>query len=290
MSWKISFVCEPDHADEFSAVLEDRVAAVAWFETSASSQWAIEATTPEQPVEAEIKALLLPLCTAFKIPLPVLKIEEVPETDWLEATQRNFPPQKTGRYYIHGSHTPPLPLKAGFICLEINAATAFGSGEHETTATCLLVLDQLARQGQKFDKALDMGCGSGILAIAIAKTWNIYVTAADNDPESVRVTTQNALSNACGNLLQAYASDGFDNKQVQDQGSYDLIIANILANPLIEMAGALSANLAEKGMVVLSGLLTHQAEGVLKAYGAYGLTLLSRKELNGWEALLLGKP
>jgi ribosomal protein L11 methyltransferase len=175
------------------------------------------------------------------------------------------------------------------ISLEINAATAFGSGEHETTTGCLLTLDDLATEGRQFQKPLDMGCGSGILAIAIAKTWNIPVVAADNDPESIRVTQYNATLNQCANQIKSYVSEGFESKEIQDDGPYDLIVANILAGPLLEMASDLSRNLAPKGMVILSGLLSRHQGSIIETYKANGVKLHSLRTLNDWVALLLEK-
>jgi ribosomal protein L11 methyltransferase len=224
----------------------------------------------------------------MNLDLPTLTIETMPETDWLEATWRSFPPQQIGRYYVYGSHSTPQPPEDS-VPLEINAATAFGSGEHETTTGCLLTLDDLASEGRQFQKPLDMGCGSGILAIAIAKTWGVPVVAADNDPESVRVTHYNASLNQCPHQIKAFVSEGFESKEIQAQGLYDLIVANILAGPLLEMAEDLSKNLAPRGMVVLSGLLSRHQVGIIDAYKAHDMRLHSLRTLNDWVALLLEK-
>jgi ribosomal protein L11 methyltransferase len=286
--WKIFFTCEAALAQEFSTLLEDHVAAVSWSETTIPDQWVIEATTITEPDPLFFNNLLKPFCRKLKIPLPVMNSEKLPETDWLKQVEQNFPARQVGRYHIHGSHILP---SAGVndILIEINAATAFGSGEHETTTACLLTLDDLAAQGKLFNKMLDMGCGSGILAIAMAKTWQKKVIAADNDPESVRVTDYNAKLNKCKDLVHASMGDGFNNREVQDHGLYDLVVANILANPLIEMASALSHSLVNGGITILSGLLTSQREGVIQAYQQVGMTLLSSQSLNNWEALLLQK-
>jgi ribosomal protein L11 methyltransferase len=181
--------------------------------------------------------------------------------------------------------TPP----AGSVTIEINAATAFGSGEHETTTGCLLTLDTLAKQGRLFRKPLDMGCGSGILAIAIAKTWGIPVAAVDNDPESVRVTANNAILNQCAGLITAYCSEGFSSPDIHTAAPFDLIVANILAAPLMAMAESLSNCLAPHGLVILSGLLTRHRQDILHAYAAQGIRLVSDRTINDWEALLLTK-
>lgn len=288
MFWRVFFHCNPTLASDLGGALEDHVSAVSWFETKDSNFWVVEAITTTEPDRDEFTHILGTACTKLNIAPPSLIIEELPETDWLEATWRNFPPRQIGRYYVYGSHTDPKPPE-GSVTLEINAATAFGSGEHETTTTCLLTLDDLAREGHLFQKPIDMGCGSGILGIAIAKTWNIPVVAADNDPESVRVATNNAALNHCDALFNTYLSEGFDSLDVQTRGPYDLVVANILAAPLIEMAPSLSRALAPKGFVILSGLLSRHRDDVIKAYETEGLHLVSYRTLNDWEALLLKK-
>ena len=288
MFWKILFHCDPHYAEKLGAVLEDHVLSVSWFETKDPLVWAVEALTKEKPDEEKFTRILKPACDEANIDTPFLIFSELPETDWLEATWRNFPPRQMGRYYVYGSHTSPTP-PADSIAIEINAATAFGSGEHETTTGCLLTLDDLARQGRIFHKPLDMGCGSGILAIAIAKTWNLPVVAADNDPESVRVATNNAILNHCDDLVTAYCSEGFDSSDIRAAAPFDLIVANILATPLMEMAESLSKSLAPHGLVILSGLLTRHRDNIIAAYKTYGVHLMSHRTLNDWEALLLKK-
>lgn len=289
MFWKTTFLCHPGHAEDLGTAFEDYGCSVSWFESSEDSNvWVIEILTTEEPSQDRFASLLQEICSNLQISTPTFFTEFLPETDWLEATWRNFPPHQIGRYYIYGSHTTPTPPE-GSLTLEINAATAFGSGEHETTTACLLTLDTLASQGIVFKNPLDMGCGSGILAMAIAKTWNVQVIAADNDPESVRVAQNNSSLNHCGSLIQTFLSDGFANPDVIARKPYDLIVANILAGPLVDMAHALSQSLSPQGYVILSGLLTRDKEIVTQAYEEEGLTLLSHRTLNNWEALLLQK-
>jgi len=286
--WKLFFYCTPTYATDLGSAWEGHALAVSWFETKDPAVWMVEALVTEGPNHEEFDRLLSSACAALNIPKPPLMVEELPETDWLEATWRSFPPQQVGRYYIYGSHTVTEPPE-GTIPLQVNAATAFGSGEHETTTGCLLALDDLAASGRLFHHPLDMGCGSGILAIAIAKTWGVSVMAVDNDPEAVRVATHNATLNGCALLLKACVNDGFGNSEIDAEGTYDLIVANILAAPLIDMAKPLSQALAPGGLVILSGLLTRHRENVQAAYEAEGVSLLSHRILNDWETLLLEK-
>jgi ribosomal protein L11 methyltransferase len=288
MFWKVSFHCDATQVGDFGNLLEDHVTAVSWFETKDPNLWMVEAILSLEPNPQDFITLLSPVCENFNIPVPCVTVGKIPETDWLEATWRSFPPQQIGRYYVYGSHTLPTPPQDSVI-LEINAATAFGSGEHETTTGCLLTLNDLADEGRKFDKPLDMGCGSGILAIAMAKTWTIQVISADNDPESVRMTMHNAILNGCAPLIASYVSESFNNQKIHANGPYDLIVANILATPLIEMAKDLSQSLAYKGTAILSGLLSRHRGEIVKAYQQYNMRLVSHRTLNDWEVLLLEK-
>jgi ribosomal protein L11 methyltransferase len=202
---------------------------------------------------------------------------------------RYFPPQILGGFYIYGSHSKNA---AGpeLIPLNIDAATAFGSGEHETTKGCLLLLEGLKNTaGFAPRRGLDMGCGSGILAIAMKKLWpDMAVLAVDIDPESVRVTARHAVMNQTP--LKTEAGDGYDAPSVTADGPHDLIAANILAGPLVEMAPALARHLAPGGYAILSGLLARQRQDVNAAHAALGLSPRAELVLGDWAALLFQKP
>lgn len=224
--------------------------------------------------------------TFFEFPVPTITIEAVDNTDWLSVCYAQLEPRQLGRYYVYGSHNP-APVDSALIPLKIDAATAFGSGDHPTTSGCLLALDDLAKTNQ-FKNMLDMGCGSGILAIAMAKTWSDgRVLAVDNDPESVRVTEQNSILNGCDDNLTALVSEGFADPKVNQTGSFEVITANILAKPLCMMAANIKASLTPKGYVILSGLLDRQKEMVLEAYEAEGLNLKKIYPIDGWATLVL---
>lgn len=269
----------PEAEDDEAAPLED-----------ADEFCEIEGTSRIPLEEATIFLQLATLAASLHLPLPVLETEEREDKDWLQAVYQDFPPLTIGRYFIYGSHYEG-EKPANLLPLEVNAATAFGSGEHPSTWGCLLALDDLFKE-RHFKKPLDMGCGSGILALAIAKTLASLqkegvVMAADNDPESVRVTAENASLNRCEERLQVFLSVGFTNSALQEKGPYDLIVANILATPLCEMAPSLAKALAPTGVVVLSGLLLTQKERVLSAYEAEGLRFWFEKALEPWTTLVL---
>jgi ribosomal protein L11 methyltransferase len=216
----------------------------------------------------------------------------VPARAWLTENVASFAPFFAGRYFIHGNHVPG-PFPAGAWRLTINAATAFGSGEHASTFGCLLSLDGLARRAAVRRKvwtfgALDVGCGTGILALAMARCWPMArcVIAADIDPESVRVARFNSAVNGL-RQVRAVLSDGPANRVIGWHRRYAVITANILARPLRAMSKDLSRRLAPGGRLVLAGLLRRQESLVLTAYRAQGLRLEQRILRPPWSILVL---
>lgn len=215
-------------------------------------------------------------------------VEETPERDWLAYSYQQFPAFDVGPFFIYGSHYEGEidPLKFG---LQIDAATAFGSGEHGTTAGCLEAMVWLESQGLCPWHVLDMGTGSGILAIAAWKMWKTPVLAVDNDAEAIRVTEHHRILNGVPdgkmNILTA-VGDGFAAGIVQQRKPYELVIANILAGPLKEMASDLVSVLDDAGRVILSGILDEQAESVIATYTAQGLKPIKEFHIDGWTTLI----
>lgn len=223
------------------------------------------------------------------IPEKALFIDPVADTNWLEHSYQQFPPFRIADFFIYGSHfkdkTPPktLPLK-------IDAATAFGSGEHGTTRGCLEMLAKMKADGLKPKNILDMGTGSGILAIGAYRLWKKPVLAVDNDPESVRVSQRHRSLNKipAGTAgMTCACGDGYKTSKVKKLKPFDLVIANILAGPLIEMAPELKTVLAPKGYVILSGLLKSQEKAILDAHKKLGIRKIARIVHDDWCALLL---
>lgn len=209
--------------------------------------------------------------------------------DWLAESYHALPPFTVGSFFIYGSHYDG-PKPDGQIPLLIEAATAFGSGEHGTTSRCMLAIEHVKASGFNPRSILDMGCGSGILAACAAKLWpDLQVYAADNDPECVVVTKRHMDSNGISNVY-TYQSEGYDtDSYVWRNAPYDFIIANILAGPLIEMAEEQSKALASGGYLILSGTLKEQAERVIAAYTPHGLTLAAEFPGDEWMTLLMRK-
>ena len=252
--------------------------------------WHLDWYCPAKPDEREIKSRLAILReTMNDIEIEDWSITDIPDENWLEYSYKQFEPFSVGRFFIYGSHYEDK-VPDGQIGLQIDAATAFGSGEHGTTSGCLQALEELHKDG--FDPAyvLDMGTGSGILAIAACKLWGMPCLAPDIDEEAVHVTQRHVLLNKIPeHLVEAIQSEGFAAPDIAAKAPYPLIIANILAGPLKDMAQDLSDALASDGRALLSGILDHQAESVITRYTACGLKLEKTYPVDEWISLLMRK-
>ncbi|VIO77821.1 Ribosomal protein L11 methyltransferase [Bradyrhizobium ivorense] len=214
-----------------------------------------------------------------------LVFDTVEAKDWVKASLDDLVPVAAGRFVVHGQHDREKvpPNKLG---IEIEAALAFGTGHHGTTRGCLLLLDHVLKAYQP-RRVLDLGTGTGVLAIAAGKALHGRVLASDIDPPSVKVAAENAHLNGAGHLVDVIRATGFAAPRFAEDGPFDLVLANILANPLRQLAGPMTRHLASSGQVILSGLLTHQAPAVIAAYRARGLVPLRHLRIEGWSSLLL---
>ena len=217
------------------------------------------------------------------------RIEALPESDWVTMSQSGLQPIRAGRFFVH---TPTHAPDAGALNFEIDAGLAFGTGQHATTAGCLEALDGLEREGQRFANVADIGTGTGLLAFAALRLWpEARAIATDIDPISIDVTRDNAAINGipmghgAGELLLAVA-DGMDHPLLAARAPFDLLIANILAGPLIELAPAFVRSLTPGGTIVLAGLLDTQADAVARAYTSLGLNEVHRGP-GEWPVLVL---
>ncbi len=215
-----------------------------------------------------------------------ITIEAVPDENWVAVSQAGLPPVVAGRFLVHGSHDRAIGrLKRDAI--EIDAGEAFGTAHHATTLGCLTAIDRLTR-ARAFTRVLDLGCGSGVLAIAAARVLpKAAIIASDFDPEAVRVAGENVRKNALAGRIALVAALGLDHPALRRRAPYDLVIANILAEPLIALAQRLAGVIPPRGVVVLSGILQSQAAAVLAAYGAAGFARQRVDWLNGWVTLTL---
>ena len=211
--------------------------------------------------------------------------DTVEAKDWVKASLEDLVPVPAGRFVVHGQHDRKriAPNKLG---IEIEAALAFGTGHHGTTRGCLLLLDHVLKTWRP-RRVLDLGTGTGVLAIAAAKALHERILASDIDPLSVTVARENARLNETGHLVQMIHATGFAAPQFAQRGPFDLVLANILANPLRQLATPMARHLAPSALVILSGLLTHQAPAVIAAYRARGLVPLRHLRIEGWSSLLL---
>ncbi len=219
----------------------------------------------------------------------IYSLDKLPDIDWVAESQRSLPPITAGRFRIRGSHVVE-PAPPGAFDLLIDANAAFGTGRHETTRGCLLALQDIAKRRpvtKPVTRILDMGCGSGVLAMAAAKLWPCRVLGVDNDAPSLEVAAANLRANAVADSVYLLLSDGFRDAAVRQAGPYDLILANILAEPLCRMAQDLSRHLAPGGLAVLSGLLIGQERPIISRYRAAGLVLERRYHLGDWSTLVL---
>ncbi|HUA78226.1 MAG TPA: 50S ribosomal protein L11 methyltransferase [Acetobacteraceae bacterium] len=235
-------------------------------------------------------ALALALAAAASGVAVLPEHRPIPEGGWLARVRASFPEQRVGaRFAIRGSHLSGR-APAGRIALILDAGMAFGSGEHGSTRGCLLALERLARPRPRPRRILDLGTGSGVLALAAARLWHRPVLAADNDPHAVRAARRNAVANGLGTRVRVIRADGWRSRAIGGSAPYDLVLANILARPLVAMAASLARNLAPGGRAVLAGLLARQAALVLTAHRRVGLVLEGRVAIDGWITLILRRP
>lgn len=248
--------------------------------------WRIEVLCADEP---DIEALAEPIRSLADAGITIKpRVERVPSQDWLLTSQSSFQPIRAGRFFVHPSHAPPLP-GTGALNLMINAGPAFGTGTHESTFGCLIALDDLAKRKRVLNP-LDLGSGSGILSMAIARTWNCRVLGVDVDPRAIEFARTTAAMNQLHRQVTFFVSNGCRNYQVLKHRPYDLIVANILADPLIWMASDIKRHLAPGGRVILSGILRHQEQRVLGPYRLHRLFLEKRVRIRGWSTLVLRSP
>jgi len=290
--WRLTATAaDEDAANALAATFASAARAVSAFETLPGGSWRVEAYADRAPDRAALAASGALAALAFGVRVAGLlddvAVERLAPRDWVRENQQSFPPIRVGRFFIHGSHHGKKS-PAGAAALRIDAATAFGTGEHATTRGCLLALDALAKR-RRFRHVLDMGTGTGILAMAAARRWACPVLACDIDAGSVEVARENVRGNGLASRIRLLCSDGYRHPAIARAAPFDLVTANILARPLAAMAKHLAGSLARDGVAVLSGLLARQALLVLAAHRAQGLALRRRIAVDGWATLVLGR-
>ena len=276
--WKASVaLTKLDAADTAAALeLEGSAQAVLIVEEPFADGAVVEALYTEAPDAAWLSRI-----TGREI-----AVAPLPDQDWIRLSQQGLPPVRAGRFFVYGAHDAGT-VPHGVIPMKIEAGLAFGTGHHETTALCLSVLSDLARE-RAFRNVLDLGTGTGLLAIGAVKLWRRPVLASDIDPVAVDVTRDNARANGVGHLVRAVTADGLTSPVLSRGAPYDLLIANILAGPLTQLAPSIIKALAPGAMLVLSGLLRNQEALVTSFYR--DLRFIGRRRAGPWSALVLEKP
>ena len=217
-------------------------------------------------------------------PVTVL-VEKLADADWLAMSLSGLPPVEAGRFFVYGAHDQGK-VPEGRVTLKIDAGAAFGTGHHGTTVGCLEAFDNLLKT-ETFEKVLDVGCGTGVLAIAAAKTGTPIAVGTDIDEPSARIANENAEINEA--KCDFYFADGLSDPRIAQHQPYDLVFANILAAPLVHLAPEIAAALKSGGVAILSGLLRTQEERVLEAYLPLGFVVEQTIHHDAWSALQLRK-
>jgi ribosomal protein L11 methyltransferase len=266
--------------DLLGEVFDPAETAVAAFETEDGHSWLLEAYFASEPDQAAIRDLARPIVGET---VDAAVFETLAQKDWVKSSLEGLRPVRAGRFLVHGAHDRH-ERRVNDLAIEIEAALAFGTGHHGTTKGVLLALArQLARRRPRH--VLDVGTGTGILAFAAAKALKRPVTAGDIDRVAVDVAKANARLNGIGDLVRFYAAPGVRHGLAGRTRHFDLVLANILARPLVRLAPALARVLAADGVLIVSGLLARDVRQVAAAYAAQGLALLRRSELEGWATL-----
>lgn len=245
-----------------------------------SERWEVGAYFTEAPDEIALAVL------AAAYGAQPFAVSELPEVDWVAHVRRELTPVRAGRFYVHGSHDAD-DIPEGVESLWIEAAMAFGTGHHNTTKGCLEALDRLATDGFKATRIADIGCGTAVLAMGAARLWPVTVLASDIDPIAVDTAAANVIANGLDGRVECLESAGFDHPMLERAAPYDLVLANILKQPLIDLAPDMARHVARNGKIVMSGILTTQADEVTDAYRTVGFAPDRRDDMGDWTTLVM---
>ena len=247
-----------------------------------SGLWEVGAYFSEKPDDISL-ALLAAVFQAEEF-----KISELPQIDWVSKVQRSLKPVVAGRFFVYGSHdSDKVPPDCEPLLIE--ASMAFGTGHHGTTKGCLLALEQLIKVGFKAKNVIDVGCGTAVLAMAAARIFSANVIASDIDSVAHSVAKMNIIANGLDQNIQCFEASGFAHEQIKTKNPFDLIFANILLAPLLAIATDISKYSLSGGYVVLSGILSEQAELVVNKYTGVGFSLSNQIEIGEWVTIIFRK-
>ncbi|MDP6951654.1 MAG: 50S ribosomal protein L11 methyltransferase [Alphaproteobacteria bacterium] len=284
MLWQITLSVPRDTVDAFEAALVP-FAVSQTLRPGADGEMLLEAICSGPPEPDALDRSLSIAAAAGGIEAPLPHVAPLPQQDWVALGLAGLEPVHAGRFMVRGTHHPPKP---GTLDLMVEAGQAFGTGHHASTAGCLEMLAALAK-GRRFRRPLDMGCGSGVLTMAMARLWHCPVLGVDIDPLAAATARENARLNRLSPHLRFVAGNGYGAPAVGAGAPFDIVAANILARPLAKMAPALSRALAPGGLAILAGLLNSQETYVLAAHRAAGLLPRRRWRRDGWSVLVLQK-
>ncbi|NNC72686.1 MAG: 50S ribosomal protein L11 methyltransferase [Sphingomonadaceae bacterium] len=298
MSWKLSLPCTRTEAE----ALKDDIAPLALLEpppalmtseidAAAPDIWRLDAYFESRPDRRTVAAIKRLLPSAAKARA---KLEELDDEDWVTLSQQGLEPIREGRFFVHTPmHRDEVP--EGAIAFEIDASRAFGTGQHETTAGCLAMLDREKSRGRRFSSIADIGTGTGLLAFAGIALWpHAKAIASDIDPVAIEIAEENVAINGISlgtgpGRLELVTAAGLAHRRLKSRAPYDLVIANILAGPLISLAPAIAHATQPGGTVILAGLMEHQAGAVIAAYRRQRCRLAERLDRGEWTILNLRK-
>ena len=286
------YVARVPIAESEADTVTDAILGAIWPETSAAAaleienKWRLEAYYTEAPDKADI-ARIVSRALGRDIPADSVSIEQIADQDWVRSSLESLPPVTAGRFIVHAHHDRDR-VRSNQIGIEIEAGLAFGTGHHGTTKGCLVAINDVLKRFKPHN-ALDIGTGTGVLAIALARATHIPVLATDIDKDAVEVSQENVRANAAQAEVRVVLADGVRTASVTDAGPYDLIVANILANPLVAMATGISRLAVPGAALILSGLLTWQGRQVIAAYRNRGFVLVRRHAIDGWLTLVMEK-
>ena len=283
--FKITLTCPPALAEPLGVLLEDEALAVTLMVPPRHATAQIEAIYAEEPDAAALNTRLALFAALEGSTISPVRVEPVGDLDWLKKVAADFPPLPLARWTVYGAEHRRA-VKNSRLALQIDATSAFGTGEHPTTRGCLVMLDKVLKRHQP-KTLLDIGCGSGILAMGFAKACRNHAVAVDLDPESVRIARNNVRLNGLASHVKTGRSRGTLAPLARSLSRYDIIMANIFARPLRVMAKDVKRHLRPHGIVILAGLLNTQANGVLTAYRAQRLYPIKRIVDGEWTVLTL---
>ena len=270
-------------ADILTELLPPEETAAAAFEVDDGRIWSLEVYFATQPDETMVRAMLSGIVGATLA--QQAEFAKIDQKDWVAASLEGLAPVRAGQFVVHGSHDRHRP-RANEIAIEIEAALAFGTGHHGTTRGCLLHFADVLKQ-RRPQRVLDVGTGTGLLAIAAARALKQTVYAGDIDPVSTLTARNNARANRAGAWLRPVTASGVRHPDLIGEAPYDLIFANILARPLMRLAPSIAAVATARATLILSGLLARDVNGILATYRQQGFRLVRRYDLEGWVSLNL---